>query len=436
MLTRREWLGSMALLAGSRLAKAQDPLSRPNVLVLAAGRMRWECMGASGNADIRTPHLDTLVSDGVFFKSAYCTWPGTTPSRYTLLSGQYVRQHRGRSNRSTMLPGTPTFASLLRDAGYRTRAVGKMEFNPPRLDVGFEQLELVEEDSAKAVGEIGDRAVNAISRWNPGQPQVLLVGFPNAEPGAPYENAYDPEKVQLLAGWTERLTDQDVRYRPGLFDESTYRGLTAAEMRRLLAREYGSVSQMDAQAGRVVEALKKKGLYDSTLILFLADCGDYLGFHHLHRTNNYMYDPIMRVPLIVKMPGQFYAGAATDAQVTMPDVTSTILTMAGLPKPPDMRGQNLILVLSGRRLGHLYVFAEDPWFLMARSTTRKLLYTGDSGRLVFFDLEKDPLEIRNVINEPNHQGDIQRMEDALLGWLHLETQGEPYVDPNAKQVKE
>jgi arylsulfatase A-like enzyme len=434
MLTRREWVGSMLAVAAGRLT-SQDPLSRPNVVVLAAGRMRAECLGAAGNAEIHTPHLDALVADGVFFRNAFCTWPGTTPSRYSLLSGQYVRQHRGRSNRSTMLPGTPTFASLLREAGYRTRAVGKMGFNPPRLDVGFEQMEIIEEESAKAVVETGDRAAAAISHWN-NQPQLLLVGFANADPGAPFDAAYDPQRVPLLPGWTERLTDQDVRYRPGLFDESTYRGLTAPEMRRNLAREYGSVSQMDAQAGRIVEALKRKNLYESTLIIFVADCGDYLGFHHLYRTNNYMYDAVMRVPAIVKMPGQFYAGASTDAQVTMPDVTSTILTMAGLPKPPDMRGQNLILVLSGRRLGHLYVFAEDPWFLMARSNSRKMLYTGDSGRSLFFDLEKDPLEMRNAVNDPGFQGDMLRMEDALLSWLHLETQAEPYVDPNAKQVKE
>jgi hypothetical protein len=100
-----------------------------------------------------------------------------------------------------------------------------------------------------------------------------------------------------------------------------------------------------------------------------------------------------------------------------------------------MRGQNLFLVLSGRRFGHLYLFGEDPWFLMARSSGRKLLFTGDSGRSLFFDLEKDPLEMRNAINEPGYQGDIQRMQDALLTWLHLETQAEPYVDPSAKQVK-
>jgi arylsulfatase A-like enzyme len=432
MLSRRECLG---MLAAAGVVRAQESPTRPHVLVLAAGRMRYECLGAAGNADIRTPHLDALATDGIFFRNAYCTWPGVTPSRYSLLSGQHVRQHRGRSNRATMLPGTPTFASLLRNAGYRTRAAGKLGFNPPRLDAGFQQLDLAEEDTAQAVIETGDRAVAAISRWDAAQPQVLLVAFPNADPGPPWDRAYDPDKVRILPGWTDRLTDQDVRYRAGLFDESLYRSIDQPEMRRLLAREYGAVSQMDAQAGRIIEALKKKSLYDATLLIFAADSGDYLGFHHLYRTTNYMYDPVMRIPLIVKMPRQFYAGSSTDAQVTLPDVTSTILTMAGLPKPPDMRGQNLFLVLSGRRFGHLYVFAEDPWFLMARSAGRKLLYTGDSGRSLFFDLERDPLEMRNAINEPLYQGDIQRMQDALLTWLHLETQSEPYVDAAAKQVK-
>lgn len=431
MLTRRNFLASVA--AAPLLA--QESPTRPHVVVMAAGRMRYECLGVAGNADIRTPHLDALATDGIFFRSAYTTWPGVTPSRYSLLSGQFVRQHRGRSNRAAMVPGTPTFATLLRDAGYRTRAVGKMGLNPPRLDVGFQQLDLAEEDTPQAATEAGDRAVAAISRWDAAQPQLLMVGFPNADPAAPWDRAYDPAKVRLLPGWTDRLTDQDVRYRPGLFDETIYRNIDQAEMRRILARDYGAISQVDAQAGRIVDALKKKNLYDSTLIVFVADCGEYMGFHHLYRTNNYMYDPVMRIPLIVKMPRQFYAGSTNDAQVTLPDVTSTILTMAGLPKPPDMRGQNLFLVLSGRRFGHMYVFAEDPWFLMARSSGRKLLFTGDSGRSLFFDLEKDPLEMRNAINEPLYQGDIQRMQDSLLTWLHLETQAEPYIDPAAKQVR-
>src|SRR5258706_1021326 len=160
MLTRRSFLASAAAIP----LLAQESPTRPHVLVIAAGRMRYECLGAAGNADIRTPHLDALTADGIFFRSAYTTWPGVTPSRYSLLSGQFVRQHRGRSNRSTMLPGTPTFATRLRDAGYRTRAVGKMGFNPPRLDVGFDQLDLAEEDSAQATLETGDRAIAASSK--------------------------------------------------------------------------------------------------------------------------------------------------------------------------------------------------------------------------------------------------------------------------------
>ena len=106
-------------LVGFPTFAADDPV---NVLIIYADEYRYDCIGAAGNTEIQTPNLDALAADGVLYDNSFCVWPVCTPSRISLMTGQYVKQHGGSSNRSTVLPGTPTYASILRDAGYETTA--------------------------------------------------------------------------------------------------------------------------------------------------------------------------------------------------------------------------------------------------------------------------------------------------------------------------
>jgi len=126
-------------------AGPQDP-RRPNVLVLHVDQLRADCLGSYGNPDVKTPHIDRLAADSVRYANSFCAFPVCTPSRYSLLSGQYVHQHRGWDNRSTLSSAIATFPRIFRAAGYRTKAVGKMHFTPTYLDVGFDELMLAEQD--------------------------------------------------------------------------------------------------------------------------------------------------------------------------------------------------------------------------------------------------------------------------------------------------
>lgn len=95
------------------------------MLIIQTDQLRWHCLGEAGNPDVRTPNLDLLTTDAVHYTNAFCTYPMCTPSRYSLLSGPYARQHAGWSNQSTLAPGIETFPRALRRAGYGTAAVGK-----------------------------------------------------------------------------------------------------------------------------------------------------------------------------------------------------------------------------------------------------------------------------------------------------------------------
>lgn len=191
---------------------------RPNILLIHSDQHRHDCIGASGNQDVRTPHIDSLAADGILFENSFCPYPICTPSRYSLLTGLYVHQHLGWSNHSTLPPGIETFPQILQNAGYRTRAIGKMHFTPKYLDVVFEELELAEKlpawtsdlpdnsyygylarqgihspksksklggfgaeesgvsDEHHVTTWIGNRAVDAIESWQ-GDSNLLMIGF-------------------------------------------------------------------------------------------------------------------------------------------------------------------------------------------------------------------------------------------------------------------
>lgn len=482
-MARRWWLLAFALatLISSNLPAAE----RPHVLLIHADQVRIDALGAYGNLQIKTPAVDQLAGDGVVFKNSFCSFPVCTPSRYSLLSGLPVHEHRGWNNRCTLPPGTPTFPSLLRQAGYATKAVGKMHFTPTYLDVGFSELELAEQDGpgrwdddyhrylrrlgmvdandledqraeyrknarqsywehAGALPSnldeahysttwIGDRAVETLQKWNRDSPALLMVGFIKPhhpfDPPEPWAHQYNPDTISLLPGWVSQTPAQDLALSRGYF---TNQFLTEATVRRATAYYYGSLSELDAQIGRMVHVLKTKGLYDSTLIIFTSDHGEYLGFHHLLLKGNHQYDPLAKVPLVIKYPRGLAAGSVLEDLVSNIDVAPTILKVAGLNIPSTMRG----LPLAGSGSSREIVFCETRQEVMARTRTSKLLLdTARPGRSLFFDLTTDPLEMTNRFTEPGKKEEITRLTRAIETWRPTRLP-EAYLDEHAPQIQQ
>lgn len=483
-LTRRPLaLGLLALAASHAPAAAPPAPARPNVLVVHVDQLRFDCLDISGNPDVKTPNLDALARDGVRFTNSFCSFPVCTPSRYSLLSGLAVHEHDGWTNACTLAPRIATFAKIFRAAGYRTKAVGKMHFTPTYLDVGFDEMRLAEQDGNgrwdddyhrelmrlglvdrndledqraeyrkdapqkywESLGAltsnlpeaqhsttwIAERALETIRAWDGAHGQLLMAGFIKPhhpfDPPAPWDKMYDPAKLTILPGWTEKNVPHDLRLSTGYFP---YEKITEAALRRAMAYYYGTISQIDFQVGRMVALLKEKGLYDKTLIVFTSDHGEYLGFHHMLLKSNHMYDPLVKVPLLIKWPGGRRAGEVSDRLVSNIDLAPTLCRAAGLQPAEAMRGEDLGEGGPGREI----VFCEaGPNLVMAHTRTHKLILDKNGKRSLFYDLARDPLEMNNLYGAPEAQAEIKRLSAAIAAW-RPEPPRPRFLDLQAPQI--
>jgi len=468
---------------GCQLEQEQN---QPNILIIHADQHRMDCIGAYNNKNVKTPNIDKLAEEGVIYHNSYCPLPVCTPSRYSLLSGMYVHEHKGWTNHSTLNPNIETFPEVLQSAGYKTKAIGKMHFAPTYLDVGFEEMILSEQDGPGrwdddyhrdlmkndlvdvidlidqrqeyrknapdeywesfgtittnlpddfySTNWIANHAVEALRKWDQSG-NILMVGFIKPhhpfDPPKKWAEMYDPDKLELLPGWTEKPISQDIRQNPGYFSNTD---LHESILRKSMAYYYASITQIDYEVGRMIKILKDKGIYDNTIIIYTSDHGEHLGYHHQILKGGHLYESIMKVPLIIKYPSSQYAGTENRKLVSNIDLAPTILHMAGLEPPKSMSGYNL----SNDSICREYIFGH-AWLgdqAMARSKRYKLIRKRN-GESLFFDLESDPLEMNNLYNDTNYQDEMRSHLQAIVSWQETDSLfGENYLDEYAPIINQ
>lgn len=460
-------------------------MKQPNILFIMADQHRFDCLGAYGNRDIQTPHLDRLAQDGVTYDNHFCNAPVCTPSRYSSLTGLYPHQHLGWSNRCTVQPGLDTYPKILQRAGYSTQAIGKMHLTPTYQDVGYEQMVLAEQngdgryeddyhrylrerglidyvDLLDQVDEyrvqapapywenrgamvsdlpeehhstawIGRKGLEAVDAWGEGG-SLLFLSFIKPhhpfDPPKPWSEMYDAGSLSLLPGWSEQCISRDLQMHPGFFPHEQ---LTEQQLRQCMAYYYASISHIDHYIGQIVSLLQRKGLYDNTLIVYTSDHGEYLGFHHLLLKQNYMYDPLVKVPLIVKYPENRMAGERHTELSSSIDIAVTLTQAAGQRPGKDMPGRDLAVPGGGQP----YVFAENARGnqYMVRSQDFKLIMCREEARSLFFDLRNDPLEWNNLYADPQYQEEISRHKAALYHMILFDAPAPVFLYESAEQLR-
>ena len=236
---------------------------------------------------------------------------------------------------------------------------------------------------------------------------------------------YDEQSLTLLPGWTDVLPERDEKKQCPYFPNEN---MNPETMRRILACYYACISHMDYWIGEMIQTLKDKGLYENTLIIYTADHGDYMGFHHMLLKQNYMYDPVMRVPLIVKRPYEQHAGETEKCLVSGADIASSILQWVGLDhehvEGRTMDDSRRKWIISEQRMN-------GKWEYMLRSHRFKVLL--GMHETLLYDLKNDPFEFCDIAEE--HPEIISEAKDALYCWLAFSNSRHAYLDESAPQIR-
>jgi arylsulfatase A-like enzyme/Flp pilus assembly protein TadD len=361
-------------------AVAQTPEKPlPNVILITIDTLRADHIGCYGDKQIKTPNMDALAADGVRFERAFAAVPVTLPSHTTILTGTYPMlsgMHDFAANK--LSPQQPTLATVLKQAGYTTGAVIGAAVLDSRfgLNQGFDfyydhfdfsRLDEANLDEMERPGNVvADLTLEWLSKnW---QKKFFL-----------WMHLYDPHYP----------------YRP-----------PEPYSREYADRPYdGEIAFADEQLGRLLHFLKEKKLYENSVIVLSGDHGESLGEHGEKTHGFFIYNATMRVPLIMHLPGNV-VGRTVNDPVSLVDLMPTILAAAGVEKPQQVQGTNLLPVLQAKaesRDRDLYGETFLPrihfnWSEL-RGTENTKYHFIDAPKPELYDLTKDPGETHNLFSE-------------------------------------
>ena len=424
------------------LAEAAPP-RRPNMLFIFSDDHAEQAISAYGSQVNRTPHLDRLAGAGARFTNSFVTNSICSPSRATLLTGQY--SHKNGVPVFNRFDGTRDHvAKRLQAGGYHTGIVGKWHLGSD--PTGFDRWIVLPGQGAywnptflvpghtltiegHCTDVTTDLAIEFLDTCPADKPFFLMVHHkaphrgwePDERNKARFADAEFPEPATLFDDYATRpaalpenrqtiardLTPQDLKREPPA-------GLAGAELvqwkyRRFMQDYLACVQGVDDSVGRLLDHLDARGLAADTVVMYSADNGWYMGELGLY-DKRFMYEPGLRVPLLARGPG-IQAAATPDQFVANIDLAPTFLELAGLPIPSSMQGRSLVPLLRGERpldwrRAVYYRYYHDPGHhdtrahLGVRTATHKLIHYWKKDAWELFDLRRDPTEQHNLLHDP------------------------------------
>ena len=326
--------------------------ARTNVLFITADDMNQESAGVYGcRVPDVTPSIDRLAAEGMRFDRAHVTVSSCQPSRTVWMTGRYPHQS-GTLGFGPVAPGVPTLIEILRDAGYRTGILSKVDHLEPRDKFRWDyRVAGVDLGRGRDPARFHDHALRFLrSALRAGHPFFLMA---NADdPHRPFPGSREERKKAV--NQAERGTFPGVRRTVAPTEVEVPAFLPdLPAVRAELAEYYTAVHRADETAGAVLAALAKSGLVESTLVLFLSDNGMPFPF-----AKSCCYRFSTRTPCILRWPGRIEPGRV-DAETTVTglDLLPTLLAALDLEAPPELGGRSLLPTLRGgelERLEHVY----------------------------------------------------------------------------------
>ncbi|MGE0790802.1 MAG: sulfatase-like hydrolase/transferase [Sandaracinaceae bacterium] len=341
----------------AQTARAAAPENAPNVLVIVVDTLRADHLPAYGYADGHTPSLDRFAEDAVRYDQAFSNASWTRPSFASILTGRYPSSHGVMGKPDALPDELTTLAEALSAGGYRTSGI-VTNFNVGpyfNFQQGFDDYRFLEPEFVLGADDNAAKLLlmqalrQGIERYRAARGQV--------EPGTAYQDAETVNRHLLAeidaqpsdgAPWFRFVGYMDPHdpYFPHPYDGSGYsraahQSPDVAEADRLRGMYDGEITYWDAHFGRLMDALRERGLYDDTLIIVTADHGEEFAEHGGFWHGTTLYDEQVHVPLFVKLPENARAGTHVSHWVESIDLMPSILRIAGVAVPDGVQGGSL-----------------------------------------------------------------------------------------------
>lgn len=405
----------------------RDDSQKPNILLITTDEQSINTISSYGNKFLKTPNLDRLAENGVSFMNNYCTNPVCTASRSSIFTGRTSCETGAIKNEMGIREDIPNIGQWLSNKGYDTIYCGKWhvpEANPETLN-GFTVLP----GGLGGQGTLGDQAISSASAgWllnrKRDKPFFLTVNFLQ-----PHDicNWHARHKAETEIG--HGILETELPPLPDNFQYDTepdivskmhkMEGVWSEKIwRYYIWAYYRMMEEVDAEIGRVLNALEASGYSDNTIIIFTSDHGDGAA-HHKLTAKNFLYDEAAKVPLIISGNGlvknkQNYTNLTSGL-----DIMQTVCDFAGVDHPKESKGISLKPICEGKpTIGRNFVVVEanEDMGRMIRIKDWKLIAYREDSTLQLFDMKNDPGEAKNLAQEPKYFEIINELKRMLNEW--------------------
>jgi arylsulfatase A-like enzyme len=465
----------------------EPSVKRSNLVLITIETLRADHVGIYGYGRNTTPNLDRLARQGAMFHQAIAQAPFTLPSLASVMTGLDPPTHGVRNHPATLGPDLLTLAERLSQADYLTVAMTRHSWlrRKSGFDQGFDEFHNNAFSAGLDARSLSLAAIDWLSIERD-EPFFLWLHFLDPHlpytPGYPFSVMYHPEhqedsQVGHLFSMIDRpretflptpyadlsggpYYDLVMRHYPDnnvLLDLAFWRrprgeiffnkaGYTPSEISQMRDLYDGAIAYTDDNLGRILQSLDELELSDNTVVVVAGDHGEAFGDHELFFTHDFtLYDEVLRVPLVVRMPGRIQPGTEITQQVRLMDIAPTALELLGLGETTEMAGRSLGPLLEQKPLPYLPAFAESaparPLFpqqtrvyfegnrgkwRMIRTERWKLIQIPHPDGDIFelYDLVSDPQETKNLYAEL--PGEAGKLWPTLRAWV----QEDPARDAN------
>ncbi|MDZ7362306.1 MAG: sulfatase-like hydrolase/transferase [candidate division KSB1 bacterium] len=411
-------------------------LTPPNILVILIDDLRADALGVNGHPFFKSPNINRIAKEGVQFQNAFVTHSLCSPSRATLLTGLYSHQHRVLDNETPLNSRLATVAQLLHNAGYETAFIGKwhMGFLDAMPKPGFDRWVSfigqgkylnptinVDGEKIQASGHMTDILTNyALEFLNRDRQKPFFLVLSHKAVHDPFTiqarfyRLYENANIVLPVTYGEDLSGK-----PAFLQE--YRNFFKQDLRLRIQQYYECLAGVDEGVGKVLSKLTQKQLLKNTLVIFTSDNGYILGEHNVG-DKRLAYEESIRVPLFVRYPPWFAAGAQSQTFALNIDLAPTILEAAGISGTRQLPGFSLRKLANGdvQRKSFLYQYFFDsavpmipPMRAIRTPDFKYIRYFGPNAIDELYDLKNDSIETRNLIDNPAFAGVLRRLRFQL-----------------------